>query len=63
MEGKTISEIRKQVQKEAILKENQYKGISESTGLRILDGIYLIIDLLHHNIADGADNVNQIREK
>ena len=36
--------------------ENQMRGITESTGLRILDALYTLIDLLLMEIQYGADH-------
>ena len=51
---KAFSEIRKQIQQP----ENQLRGITESTGLRILDALYILIEMLHRQDANGADEVN-----
>lgn len=48
---KVVKEIRKQIQQP----ENQLRPITESTGLRILDGIYILIGMLHQQKTDGAE--------
>lgn len=48
---KVVKEIRKQIQQP----ENQLRPITEATGLRILDGIYILIGVLHQQKADGAE--------
>lgn len=49
---KIVKEIRKQIQQP----ENQLRSITEATGLRILDGIYILIGMLHQQKADGAED-------
>lgn len=49
-----VKKIRKQIQ----FPENQLRGITESTGLRILDALYILIAMLHQRETNGADEVN-----
>lgn len=37
---------RKEILKEMSMPENNFKGMSEKTGLKILDGIYILIEML-----------------
>lgn len=30
---------------------NSFRGITEATGLRILDGIYILIEMLHRDVS------------
>lgn len=43
--------------------ENQFKGITEATGLMLLDGIYQLIKLLHWHAVNEAEKVSQAQDK
>ena len=49
-------EIRDKIERRMNTPENQMRGITESTGLRILDALYTLIDLLLMEIQYGADH-------
>lgn len=48
--------IKRKIRKQIAQPENQFRGITEATGLRILDGVYLIAELLQQQNSDGADS-------
>lgn len=48
---KAISENRKRLQQP----ENQLRGMTEATGLMILDGVYQLIKMLHWQAANEAE--------
>lgn len=52
-------DVKKELWKKINLPENQLKGMTESTGLRILDAIYQIGELLQQYLAAGADKATQ----
>lgn len=47
-------EVRKEIRKRIQQPENRFRGITEETGLRILDGIYIIAELLQQKISAEA---------
>ncbi len=49
-------EIRDKIERQMNALENKMRGITESTGLRILDALYTLIDLLLMEIQYGADH-------
>lgn len=57
------SEIRAEIRKKINQPENELRGITEATGLRILDALYQIGNLLQHSIYAEADKFTQNRDE
>lgn len=54
---------RKEILKEMSMPENNFKGMSEKTGLKILDGIYILIEMLRKDELNGAEKSKPILEE
>lgn len=48
------SEYRKGILQEIQNPENKFKSLTEETGLRILDGVYILIEMLRKDKLNGA---------
>ncbi len=55
----SYDDIKGELRKRINLPENQLRGMTESTGLRILDAIYQIGELLQPHFIAGADKTTQ----
>lgn len=55
----SYEDIKGELQKRINLPENQLRGMTEATGLRILDAVYQTGELLRQSLADGADKTTQ----
>lgn len=59
-----MNEEKKKVQEKIYAPENGMRGITEETGLRILEALYVLIELetLRQMNTDGAEGVNPATE-
>lgn len=55
----SYEDIKGELRKRIDLPENQLRGMTEATGLRILDVIYQTGELLRQHLAAGADKTTQ----
>lgn len=55
----SYEDIKGELQKRINLPENQLRGMTEATGLRILDAVYQTGELLRQHIVAGADKTTQ----
>lgn len=55
----SYDDIKEELRKKINLPENQLRGMTESTGLRILDAIYQTGELLRKYFVAGADKTTR----
>lgn len=55
----SYEDIKGELRKRINLPENQLRGMTEATGLRILDAVYQTGELLRQHLTDGADKTTQ----
>ena len=56
-------DVKAKIRKKINQSENELRGVTEATGLRILDAVYQISELLQQKNSEGAENLTQNLDK